>query len=138
MNNESFITNNFEETCELGKKFAKKIKSGDIILLYGDLGSGKTTFVKGFLEAFNYAYDVTSPTFSLINEYEADKKVVHIDCYREKNVNRWINLGIVDYFNDSSIVVIEWPEILNDIFPEDVIKIKFNHLAQNKREVVFI
>ena len=61
MNNESCITNNFEETCELGKKFAEKIKSGDIILLYGDLGSGKTTFVKYFMKSYTFLYVLCNP-----------------------------------------------------------------------------
>ena len=137
MNSEKYITNNFEETHKLGRTFSEQINSGDIILLYGDLGSGKTTFVKGVLEAFQYQYDVTSPTFSLINEYEAIKKVIHIDCYREKNLRRWISLGVMDYLSDSSIVIVEWPEILMDILPEDSIKIQFNHINENKREILF-
>ena len=137
MNSKKYITNSFEETYSLGQDLSKCIKSGSVVLLYGDLGSGKTTFVKGVLKGFNYGYDVTSPTFSLINEYDAVEKVVHIDCYREKNINRWINLGIIDYFNDSSIVIIEWPEILNDILPENVIKIEFSHISENKREIIF-
>ena len=129
MNSKRYISNSFEETCNLGQNLSKRVKSGDIILLYGDLGSGKTTFVKGFLKGFDYSFDVTSPTFSLINEYDAVQKVIHIDCYREKNINRWINLGIIDYFNDSSIVIIEWPEILNDILPDNVIRVKFSNVA---------
>tara|TARA_Y100001960_G_C14176866_1_gene588228 strand:+ start:162 stop:578 length:417 start_codon:yes stop_codon:yes gene_type:complete len=138
MNSKTHLTNSFEETYQLGESFSKKIGEGDTILLYGDLGTGKTTFVKGVLNAFNYKYDVTSLTLSLINEYEAIKKVIHIDCYREKNVKRWINLGIIDYFNDSSIVIIEWPEVLKDILPDNTIKIQFKHLEVNKREIKFI
>ena len=137
MNSKRHISNSFEETCSLGQNLSKRVKSGDIILLYGDLGSGKTTFVKGFLKGLDYGFDVTSPTFSLINEYDAAQKVIHIDCYREKNINRWINLGIIDYFNDSSIVIIEWPEILSDILPDNVIKVKFSHVSENKREIIF-
>ena len=138
MNEKKYITNNYEETQKLGASFADKLNSGAIVLLFGDLGSGKTTFVKGILENFKYQYDVTSPTFSLINEYEANKRVVHIDCYREKNVDRWINLGITEYFNDSSIVIIEWPEILNEIIPNGAIKIQFNHVENDKREIKFL
>tara|TARA_Y100000746_G_C15204965_1_gene326992 strand:- start:21 stop:437 length:417 start_codon:yes stop_codon:yes gene_type:complete len=138
MNSKKYITNNYDETLKLGFLFANKIKLGDTILLFGDLGSGKTTFVKGVLENFKYQYDVTSPTFSLINEYEAEKKVIHIDCYREKNIDRWINIGIMDYINDSSIVIIEWPEVLDEILPNDTTKIKFNHLENDKREILFL
>jgi len=136
--NQKIITNNFSETEDLGKNFAKKIKSGDIVLLYGDLGSGKTTFVKGILKGFNFSGYVTSPTFSLINEYEGNQKIIHIDCYREENLERWINLGIEDYFNDSDIVIIEWPEILSDIIPKNTIKIRIKHIEENKREFIVL
>tara|TARA_Y100001970_G_scaffold287567_1_gene412560 strand:+ start:1313 stop:1726 length:414 start_codon:yes stop_codon:yes gene_type:complete len=136
--NKSNITNDYMDTQELGESFAKKIKQGDIILLYGDLGAGKTTFVKGILKGFNFTGEVTSPTFSLINEYEADRMIIHIDCYRETEIRRWINIGIEDYFNSSDIVIIEWPEILEDIIPDHAIKVKINHIDDNKREIVFL
>ena len=133
------ITNSYEDTYSLGQLFSQEINLGNTILLYGDLGAGKTAFVKGVLKAFKYKYDVTSPTFSLINEYDAIKKVIHIDCYREKNIERWINLGIMDYFNNSTnIVIIEWPEILEEIVPDNSVKIQFNHLGDDKREIIFI
>ena len=83
------ITKNNLETEQVGYNFSKKISKGDIITLNGNLGSGKTTFVKGVLKGLNYQYEVTSPTYTLINEYNADYNIIHIDCYREKNVNRW-------------------------------------------------
>ena len=126
------------DTQKLGESFSQKIKEGNTILLYGDLGSGKTTFVKGILKGFNFLGEVTSPTFSLINEYEADKKIIHIDCYRETEIKRWINIGIEDYFNSSDIVIIEWPEILENIIPDNSIRIKMNHIDDNKREIIFL
>ena len=132
------ITHSFSETEDVGIDFSKKLMPGDIILLYGELGSGKTTFVKGILKGLKYKYNVTSPTFSLINEYSAFHEVIHIDCYREKNLERWINLGINDYLNSSSIIIIEWPEILEEIIDQKTIKIKMDHLDENKREICFI
>ena len=126
------------DTQKLGEKFAKNINSGDIILLYGELGSGKTTFIKGILKGMKFSGEVTSPTFSLINEYDAIEKVIHIDCYREENLDRWINLGIEDYFNESNIVIIEWPEILETIIPDKSLKIEINHINENTREITFI
>ena len=116
--NKTNIMSSYLDTQKLGEEFSKNINSGDIILLYGDLGSGKTTFIKGILKGLKFSGEVTSPTFSLINEYDANKKVIHIDCYREENLDRWINLGIEDYFNKSNIVIIEWPEILENIIPD--------------------
>tara|TARA_B100000427_G_C15021140_1_gene382636 strand:+ start:44 stop:511 length:468 start_codon:yes stop_codon:yes gene_type:complete len=136
--NKKVATKSYLETECLGKNFADHIKSGEIILLYGDLGSGKTTFVKGILKGLGFSGDVTSPTFSLINEYEAIKRVIHIDCYREENLQRWINLGIEDYFNGSNIVIVEWPEILSDIIPNNVIKIEIKHVQENIREFMLL
>jgi len=136
--NKNNITVDYMDTQKLGESFSQKIKEGNTILLYGDLGSGKTTFVKGILKGFNFLGEVTSPTFSLINEYEADKKIIHIDCYRETEIKRWINIGIEDYFNSSDIVIIEWPEILENIIPDDSIRIKMNHIDDNKREIIFL
>ena len=136
--NKKIITNSFSETEKIGIEFSKKLEPGSIVLLYGDLGSGKTTFVKGVLKGLKYDYDVTSPTFSLINEYQADYDVIHIDCYREKNIDRWINLGINDYLNGTNIVIIEWPEVLERIIENKVLKIKINHLNEDKREIFFI
>ena len=136
--NKRKVTIDYLDTQKLGENFSKEIKSGDIVLLYGDLGAGKTTFVKGILKGFQFADEVTSPTFSLINEYNADKKVIHIDCYREKEIERWISIGIEDYFNQSNIVIIEWPEILETIIPDNAIKIKISHINTNKREFLFI
>jgi len=132
------ITTDYLDTQKLGELFSKELKHGDIVLLYGNLGSGKTTFVKGLLKGYNFNNEVTSPTFSLINEYESDKKVIHIDCYRETNIKRWINIGIEDYFNESNIVIIEWPEILEDIIPDYAIKVNLKHVDDNTREISFI
>ena len=132
------VTKDYLDTQRLGELFSKKLKHGDIVLLYGNLGSGKTTFVKGILKGYNFNDEVTSPTFSLINEYESVRKVIHIDCYRETNIKRWINIGIEDYFNDSNIVIIEWPEILEDIIPDYAIKVKLKHVDDNTREISFI
>ena len=138
INHKIVISKSFLETEKLGIDFADHAKPGDVILLYGDLGSGKTTFVKGFLKGLEFHGGVTSPTFSLINEYEASKKVIHIDCYREENLQRWINLGIEDYFNGANIVIVEWPEILSDIIPDHAIKIKIKHIREDVREFALL
>ena len=138
INNKIVTSKSFLETEKLGRDFAGHTKPGDVILLYGDLGSGKTTFVKGFLKGLEFSGGVTSPTFSLINEYEASKKVIHIDCYREENLQRWINLGIEAYFNGANIVIVEWPEILSDIIPDNAIKIKIRHIREDVREFALL
>ena len=85
-----------EETMELGLSMSKYLELGDVLTLTGELASGKTTFIKGILKGFNYSDEVTSPTFTLINEYNAIFPVIHIDCYREENLDRWVRIGIHD------------------------------------------
>lgn len=128
-------TSSAEETIELGKSFSKFIELGDIIALDGSLAAGKTTFVKGILSGLNFENEVTSPTFTLINEYEAMHRVIHMDCYRENNLQRWINLGIQDYFYSDDVKIIEWPEIISKLIPIDSISIMFTSVSEFEREI---
>lgn len=128
-------TSSAEETIELGKSFSKFIELGDIIALDGSLAAGKTTFVKGILSGLNFENEVTSPTFTLINEYEAMHRVIHMDCYRENNLQRWINLGIQDYFYSNDVKIIEWPEIISKLIPKDSISIMFTSVSEFEREI---
>ena len=123
------------DCINLGVNVSYSLSQGDILLLYGDLGSGKTTFVKGLLRGLEYKDDVTSPTFTLVNEYNAKYKVIHIDFYRDKNIDRWINLGINEYFDGLNIVVIEWPNLIPNLLPDNSIKIFFEHISEYKRKI---
>ena len=78
---------------------------------------------------------MTSPTFTLVNEYESKPKIIHIDCYREHNLNRWIGLGIHEYLESDAIVFIEWAELIKPLLPENIIEIKFAHSGENNREI---
>ena len=129
------ISKSYNDTFQLGLDFSNKIKSGDVIGLIGDLASGKTSFVKGVLKGLNYKHDVTSPTFTLINEYNAKIKVIHIDFYRETNIERWNNMGFHDIVNDDAIIIIEWADLLLDLLPDNMLKIYFNHLSENHRKI---
>ena len=127
---------NSEEECELlGYTISSKLIRGNVISLEGDLGTGKTTFVKGILKGLNYKYDVTSPTFTLINEYNADLKVIHIDFYRENDTKRWKEIGIDEYLYSDNLVMIEWGNMINEILPDNVIRIYFEHFELNKRKI---
>ncbi len=85
----------------------------------------------------NYRYQVTSPTFTLINEYEADIKVIHIDCYRENDIKRWKQIGLDEYLFSNNIVVIEWGNLIKEILPDDIIVIKFENF-QNLLDILKI
>ena len=125
------------ETQELGIEFSKFIKNGDVITLNGDLGSGKTTFVKGVLIGLGYRDEVTSPTYTLINEYKTKYNIIHLDCYREKDINRWLNIGLIDYFNNENILFIEWAENIKEILPNKTIDLFFEVVDSNKRLIKY-
>ena len=132
------ISKSYNDTFQLGLDLSNKIQAGNVIGLIGDLASGKTSFVKGVLRGLDYNHDVTSPTFTLINEYNAKIKVVHIDFYRETNIERWNNMGFHDIINDDAIIIIEWADLLLDLLPDNMLKIYFNHLSENHREIYTI
>ena len=129
------IVNTPQDCMNLGKKMSKKLKPGDVISLEGNLGAGKTTFVKGVLKGLNYKYDVTSPTFTLINEYHADIKVIHIDFYRESSIERWKVIGLDEYLYSDNIIILEWGDIVRNLLPNDMITIFFEHIDLNKRRI---
>ena len=83
----------------------------------------------------NFENEVTSPTFTLINEYEARHRVIHMDCYRENNLQRWINLGIQDYFYSDDVKLIEWPEIISMLIPKDSISIILTSVSEFERKI---
>ena len=128
-------SNSPDVTMSIGFEFSKEIKAGDIIAIEGEIGAGKTTFIKGILKGLGYKGNVNSPTYTLINEYQADSKIIHIDCYREKNINRWIDIGFIDYLNDNNIIIIEWPEYIRKILPSDTIDIYIKHIEESIREI---
>ena len=129
------ITNSPEETINYAKSIASSFKPGDIYGLRGEMASGKTTFIKGLLIGMKYKNMVNSPTFTLVNEYDASNKVIHIDCYRENDIERWVSLGIFEYFSFNNIVLIEWPEIISEILPKTIKYIDFSVLEGNKRRI---
>lgn len=137
------ITNGAEETVELGKKIAQEIKGGEIICLEGDLGAGKTTFSQGLLGGLGVIGAVTSPTFLVMKQYDLKKgslnfdNVYHIDTYRigEEDI---LNLGWEEIIkNKRNIILLEWPEKIKKIIPENAIWIKFEILDEEKRKMIF-
>ena len=131
----SYISKSTSESMDFGKFFSSYLKKGDVIGLNGELGSGKTTFIKGVLEGLNYKGDVTSPTFTLINEYDADMKVIHIDFYRDDNIQRWQNLGFYEVINNNDIILIEWSNLIKQLLPNNICIIDFEHVSENKRKI---
>jgi len=107
-----------EETIALGRAFAASLQPGDVVALYGSLGSGKTRFVSGVCEGLGARMHATSPTFTLINEYPAPfGTVVHVDLYRIKSRSELAELGIEEYFSEECICLIEWAEAVTEMLP---------------------
>ena len=130
------ITHSPEETNRLGENFSGFMQRGDVLAFVGDLASGKTTFIKGILKGLQFEKPVTSPTFTLVNEYNAKYPVIHIDCYREDELERWIKLGMNDYMNEENIVIIEWADKMKSLLPENTFHVNFSHKSLNSREII--
>lgn len=134
---EKYITNSEEETKEFAKEFAKKLKIGDVVILSGDLGSGKTKFVEGVLSNFGLENEISSPTFTIVNEYKKDDiNIYHFDVYRLEDSDEFYAIGGEEYF-EKGICLIEWGEIIEDVLPNKYIKINFKRNIENdnKREI---
>lgn len=135
------ISRSAEETMEFAINFAKKLKGGEVLALKGDLGAGKTTFVKGLAEGLKVAETITSPTFVMLKTYpiKIDKRkmvFVHVDAYRAETIEDIKSVGIEDFlFRDDVVITIEWPEKITEILPKNTIWINFKHLDENRREI---
>ena len=126
---QSLICKNENETREFAKNLASILKKGDVIVLSGELGAGKTKFVEGILEYFNLQDEISSPTFTIVNEYKNDEiNIYHFDLYRLYDIYEFENIGGEEYFN-KGICIFEWGELIEDILPNDYIKIKFERIG---------
>lgn len=125
MNNLIFTSHSEDETKNFAFNLASKLNVGDIIVLSGDLGSGKTKFTEGFLKYFNLENEISSPTFTIVNEYKnKDINIYHFDVYRLEDSEEFYAIGGEEYFN-SGICIIEWGELIEDVLPNDYIHISF-------------
>ena len=125
-----------QETRDFGGKFAKSLKSGDIICLFGDLGSGKTTLVKGLAKGLHVSpKKVHSPTFTLMNVYEGKKSlpIFHFDLYRIENMNEIFLLDYEEYLYGEGIAIIEWAEKLESLMPKNYYSFELKHKSENER-----
>ena len=120
-----FISHNSNETMEFASKLASKLHIGDVVVLSGELGSGKTKFTEGFLKYFGLDKEISSPTFNIVIEYKKDDiKIYHFDVYRLEDIDEFYAIGGEEYFS-SGICIIEWGELIEEALPNDYIKISF-------------
>ncbi len=121
-----FTSHNENETKEIAFKLASKLERGDIVVLSGDLGSGKTKFTEGFLSYWGLEDEASSPTYTIVNEHKKDDiNIYHLDVYRLSDMGEFYAIGGTEYFTNG-ICVIEWGELIEDILPQNYIKISFS------------
>lgn len=131
MQNYNFKSKSEEDTKNFAKKFASKLKNNEIIVLSGDLGSGKTKFTEGILSYFGLENEISSPTFTIVNEYKKENiNIFHFDVYRLEDTTEFYEIGGEEYF-EKGICIIEWGEIIQDLIPKNYIKINFTRDSEN-------
>ena len=120
------------KTKEYASKLASILKKGDVIVLSGELGAGKTKFVEGLLSYFGLQSEISSPTFTIVNEYKNDKiNIYHFDLYRLGDIYEFENIGWEEYFS-KGICIFEWGELIEDILPNDYLKISFTKSSEDE------
>jgi tRNA threonylcarbamoyladenosine biosynthesis protein TsaE len=131
-----FISNSAEETAVFGRERARTVRTGDVIALAGDLGTGKTQFVKGFVAGLESGAAVTSPTFTLLHEYTGGRMTVyHFDFYRLEDRPAALCLGLDDYFFGDGVCVIEWADRFRDLIPPQAKWISFKMKSETARVI---
>jgi tRNA threonylcarbamoyladenosine biosynthesis protein TsaE len=135
----TYITTSDEETIGLGKKLGALLSEGDVVALVGELGSGKTWFTKGLALGLGVSPDtiVTSPSFTLVNEYKGRYTFYHMDFYRLENLPEVLSAGLEEYLQDSEVVALEWADRWPEILPEKRIMVKFLIIDDRQREITF-
>ena len=126
------ISNSEKETIELGKKIASKLIKGMVVVLTGDLGSGKTKLTEGILTYFGLENEISSPTFTIVNEYYTENlNLYHFDVYRLADIDEFYAIGGEEYF-EKGASIIEWGELIEEALPQDYVKINFSRDLENE------
>lgn len=130
------IINNLENIRKAARAFIDAIGDHKVFAFYGSMGAGKTTFVKAICEELGVEDVITSPTFAIINEYSSREGVIyHFDFYRIKKLEEVYDMGYEDYFYSGALCFIEWPELIEEVLPEDAVKVSIRENADGSRTV---
>lgn len=131
----TFVTHSAEETIQLGKKIGSLLQPGAIIAMEGNLAAGKTTITKGIAESLGIEETITSPTFTLISEYEGKMPLYHMDVYRLDSCEDFINLGVEDLMYGDGISIIEWSERVREELPKSTITLRLEVREDGGRDI---
>lgn len=139
MNNELTI-NGLDSINDAAQEFVKNMGDGKVFAFYGKMGAGKTTFIKAICEELGVDDVITSPTFAIVNEYQSattGDSIYHFDFYRIKKLEEVYDMGYEDYFYSGSLCFLEWPELIDDLLPEDATKVTIEATDDGGRVVKF-
>jgi len=128
-------TKSREETLLLGEKIGKALKNNSIVALIGDLGAGKTTLIQGIAKGLKVDNWVTSPTFTIINEFKGRLDLYHVDLYRIERPEDIEDIALEEYFSKNGVTVIEWADKIKELLPERSIMINMDHISENERKI---
>ena len=131
----TITTGSEAETTREGEKLGRKLNPGAVVALYGELGAGKTAFTRGIAAGLGIGMSVSSPTFTIVNEYPGDIPLFHFDMYRLESENELFDIGWDDYHDRGGVCVVEWSEKVPGAFHPDTIFVKFNILGDNTRRL---
>lgn len=129
------ITHSREETIKFAEEYGKTLCGGDVVLLDGEMGAGKTVFTKGIALSLGITDEITSPTYAYLNDY--DGKLYHYDCYRLSSGEDAEALGLTEYFYGKGICVIEWSENISDVLPDKTKRVKIEKIDKNTRKITY-
>ena len=131
-----YISHSAEDTTRIASEFARNLMPGDVVLLYGEMGVGKTVFTNGLCRALGACDFATSPTFTVVNEYDGgDFPVYHFDMYRIEDEDELYELGFDDYLNAGGICIIEWPENIPNWLPKKNIRVDISKDSETSRTI---
>jgi len=129
------FTSSPDDTRAAGMEMGKKLSPGDVVAISGELGAGKTTFIKGLAEGLGVSEFVSSPSFIIINEYNGRIPLFHVDLYRLRGNKEVIDINLPEYFDRQGVVAIEWAEKAKGILPENTIEVLIDPLGEKKRKI---
>lgn len=125
-----------EETYNLGVRIGTQLKPGDIVVMNGDLGAGKTHLTKGIAEGLEVSDYITSPTFTIVNEYSGRLPLYHFDVYRIEDIHEMYEIGFEEYIYGRGVSIIEWGDMIRELLPEEVIDIRISKLKDDERKII--
>jgi len=128
-----FVSHSAVQTQKAGAVLGRLLERGDIILLEGELGAGKTTFTKGVGQGLDVGGYVNSPTFTLVNEYQGRLPLYHLDCYRLESGREALDFGLEEYLYGEGATIIEWPERISEVLPGECLRVKLSYVNETKR-----